>query len=41
MAIRLEKQGKAEGKSISTRRKHINKMLVHIIIIHENIITDL
>lgn len=42
MAIRLEKQGKTEGKTISTRRKHINKMLVHlIIIIHENMITDL
>uniref|UniRef100_A0A9J8B195 PH domain-containing protein n=1 Tax=Cyprinus carpio carpio TaxID=630221 RepID=A0A9J8B195_CYPCA len=26
MALRLEKQGKTEGKTISTRRKHINKM---------------
>ncbi|XP_051508279.1 uncharacterized protein LOC127414353 isoform X2 [Myxocyprinus asiaticus] len=26
MAIRLEKQGRTEGKSISTRRKHVNKM---------------
>ncbi|XP_016389689.1 spectrin alpha chain-like, partial [Sinocyclocheilus rhinocerous] len=25
MALRLEKQGKTEGKTISTRRKHINK----------------
>ncbi|XP_039594244.1 uncharacterized protein LOC120516555 isoform X3 [Polypterus senegalus] len=26
MALKLEKQGKNEGKNISTRRKHINKM---------------
>ncbi|XP_051945498.1 uncharacterized protein LOC127617567 [Xyrauchen texanus] len=26
MAIRLEKQGRTEGKGISTRRKHVNKM---------------
>ncbi|XP_026133613.1 uncharacterized protein mymx isoform X2 [Carassius auratus] len=26
MALRLEKQGKTEGKTISTRRKHINKI---------------
>ncbi|XP_057198284.1 uncharacterized protein LOC130559313 isoform X2 [Triplophysa rosa] len=26
MALRLEKQGKTDGKTISTRRKHINKM---------------
>lgn len=41
MALRLEKQGKTEGKTISTRRKHINKMSVQIllliIIIHETI----
>ncbi len=39
MALRLEKQGKTEGKTISTRRKHINKTFVQIllliIIIHE------
>ena len=28
LALKLEKQGKTEGKNISTRKKHINKMLV-------------
>ncbi|XP_039515273.1 uncharacterized protein LOC120469987 isoform X1 [Pimephales promelas] len=41
MAIRLEKQGKAEGKTISTRRKHINKMWLkaqsHLKEYHENL----
>uniref|UniRef100_A0A8C2IX39 PH domain-containing protein n=2 Tax=Cyprinus carpio TaxID=7962 RepID=A0A8C2IX39_CYPCA len=41
MALRLEKQGKAEGKTISTRRKHINKMWLkaqsHLKEYHENL----
>lgn len=28
LALKLEKQGKTDGKNISTRRKHINKMYV-------------
>ncbi|XP_076830237.1 uncharacterized protein mymx isoform X2 [Brachyhypopomus gauderio] len=30
LALKLEKQGKSEGKNISTRRKHINKMWLKI-----------
>ncbi|XP_026883402.2 spectrin beta chain, non-erythrocytic 1 isoform X6 [Electrophorus electricus] len=30
LALKLEKQGKGEGKNISTRRKHINKMWLKI-----------
>lgn len=26
LALKLEKQGKTDGKNISSRRKHINKM---------------
>ena len=26
LALKLERQGKTEGKNISSRRKHINKM---------------
>ncbi|XP_077073614.1 spectrin beta chain, non-erythrocytic 1 isoform X4 [Siphateles boraxobius] len=41
MAISLEKQGKTEGKTISTRRKHINKMWLkaqsHLKEYHENL----
>ncbi|XP_050982916.1 spectrin beta chain, non-erythrocytic 1 isoform X4 [Labeo rohita] len=41
MALRLEKQGKTEGKTISTRRKHINKMWLkaqsHLKEYHENL----
>ncbi|KAK7139728.1 hypothetical protein R3I94_012393 [Phoxinus phoxinus] len=41
MAIRLEKQGKTEGKTISTRKKHINKMWLkaqsHLKEYHENL----
>ncbi|KAA0718307.1 hypothetical protein E1301_Tti017292 [Triplophysa tibetana] len=41
MALRLEKQGKTDGKTISTRRKHINKMWLkaqsHLKDYHENL----
>ncbi|XP_016133261.1 uncharacterized protein [Sinocyclocheilus grahami] len=41
MTLRLEKQGKTEGKTISTRRKHINKMWLkaqsHLKEYHENL----
>ncbi|XP_052006595.1 uncharacterized protein LOC127660426 isoform X1 [Xyrauchen texanus] len=41
MAIRLEKQGRTEGKNISTRRKHINKTWLkaqsHLKDYHENL----
>ncbi|KAG9338071.1 hypothetical protein JZ751_027147 [Albula glossodonta] len=30
LALKLEKQGKTEGKNISTRRKHINKMWLKV-----------
>ncbi|XP_053292884.1 spectrin beta chain, non-erythrocytic 2 [Pleuronectes platessa] len=30
LALKLEKQGKTDGKSISTRRKHINKMWLKV-----------
>ncbi|KAL2082855.1 hypothetical protein ACEWY4_020628 [Coilia grayii] len=30
LALKLEKQGKAEGRSICTRRKHINKMWLKV-----------
>ncbi|XP_063047463.1 nucleoprotein TPR isoform X2 [Engraulis encrasicolus] len=30
LALKLEKQGKAEGRNISTRRKHINKMWLKV-----------
>ncbi|KAJ8393231.1 hypothetical protein AAFF_G00063030 [Aldrovandia affinis] len=30
LALKLEKQGKTEGKTISTRRKHINKMWLKV-----------
>ncbi|XP_043111256.1 spectrin alpha chain isoform X3 [Puntigrus tetrazona] len=41
MALRLEKQGKTEGKTISARRKHINKMWLkaqsHLKEYHQNL----
>ncbi|XP_045069855.1 uncharacterized protein LOC121561532 [Coregonus clupeaformis] len=41
LALKLEKQGRAEGKNISTRRKHVNKMWlkVHSLLkdYHENL----
>ncbi|XP_069394663.1 uncharacterized protein [Paralichthys olivaceus] len=41
LALKLEKQGKTDGKNISTRRKHINKMWLkvqsHLKNYHENL----
>ncbi|KAM4607673.1 uncharacterized protein mymx isoform 2-T2 [Polymixia lowei] len=41
LALRLEKQGKTDGKNISSRRKHINKMWLkvqsHLKDYHENL----
>uniref|UniRef100_A0A671VLS9 Uncharacterized LOC115596860 n=1 Tax=Sparus aurata TaxID=8175 RepID=A0A671VLS9_SPAAU len=41
LALKLEKQGKTDGKSISSRRKHINKMWLkvqaHLKNYHENL----
>ncbi|CAJ1067414.1 uncharacterized protein LOC121511110 [Xyrichtys novacula] len=41
LALKLEKQGKTDGKNISSRRKHINKMWLkvqsHLKIYHENL----
>lgn len=34
LALKLEKQGKTDGKNISSRRKHINKMYIASLKLH-------
>ena len=35
LALKLEKQGKTDGKNISSRRKHINKMYTSTLKLHQ------